>query len=531
MIKRKFNHMLALVSSMTLVAGSHAVYAQQGNDNDVDEVIITGFKASLEKAQALKRENTSIVEAVVAEDIGKLPDSSIAETLARLPGLAGERRNGRTSGLSVRGFKEDYVGTTMNGRELLGIGDNRGVEYDLYPSEIMSGAVIYKSPDASLSTTGIGGTVDLRTIRPLDVAPRTAISATYESNGLKSNNPDFDDTGHRYALSYSDKFADDTIGVALAAASTSSPSQIEQSNVWGYTQNTAVGGAYTPDGNDAFAISNVLERDAFTGVLQFQPNDQWEIVVDALHIDFEDEGIKRGFIESMPFASATTIDNGVVTAGTTGGYSPTMRTDPSRIEGKLDAYGLNAAFNVNDQLTFKLDVAHSETSKNDLRAESYAGLGRAATIPDNKLNTRTWTLDSNGLQFTNSANDFSDYDLIKLAGPQAWGGSLAPIPQFAPGVVNTKGAHGENLDYNQAQDGFINEAIFEEELDAIRLEAVQSFDNSFITAVNVGVQYSERTKSKDNTGSFATAPTFPADGPVPEKYRRGVANLNWAGLG
>jgi iron complex outermembrane recepter protein len=255
MIKRKFNHLLAVVSTMTLAAGSHAVYAQNAS-GEVEEVLVTGFKASLEKAQVLKRENTSIVEAVVAEDIGKLPDSSIAETLARLPGLAGERRNGRTSGLSVRGFKEDYVGTTMNGRELLGIGDNRGVEYDLYPSEIMSGAVVYKSPDASLSTTGIGGTVDLRTVRPLDSAPTTAISATYESNGLKSNNPDFDDTGHRYALSYSNKFADDTVGLAIAAASTSSPSQIEQSNVWGYTQNPDVGGAYTPDGNDVFAISN-----------------------------------------------------------------------------------------------------------------------------------------------------------------------------------------------------------------------------------------------------------------------------------
>jgi len=530
MIKRKFNHLLAVVSTMTLAAGSHAVYAQNVS-GEVEEVLVTGFKASLEKAQVLKRENTSIVEAVVAEDIGKLPDSSIAETLARLPGLAGERRNGRTSGLSVRGFKEDYVGTTMNGRELLGIGDNRGVEYDLYPSEIISGAVVYKSPDASLSTTGIGGTVDLRTIRPLDSAPGTAISATYESNDLKSNNPDFDDTGHRYALSYSDKFADDTIGVAVAAASTSSPSQIEQSNVWGYTQNPAAGGAYTPDGNDVFAISNVLERDALTGVLQFNPNEQWEIIVDALYIDFKDEGVKRGFIESMPFASAVTSEDGVVTAGTTGGYSPTMRTDPSSVEGKLDAYGLNAAFHVSDELTLKLDVSHSKTTKNDLRAESYAGIGRAGTIADSELNTRSWTLGDDGLTFSNNATDFSDYNLVKLAGPQAWGGSLAPISQFAPEIVNTKGAHGEDLDYNHAQDGFINEAVFEEELDAVRLEATQTLEDNFITAVNFGVQYSERSATKDNTGAFATAPSFPSDGPIPEEYRRGVADLNWAGMG
>ncbi|HEY8938887.1 MAG TPA: TonB-dependent receptor [Cellvibrio sp.] len=527
MIKQRFNPLVALVSTLTLAAGSQTVYAQQ---TDADEIIITGFKASLQKAQELKRENTSIVEAVVAEDIGKLPDSSIAETLARLPGLAGERRNGRTSGLSVRGFKEDYVGTTLNGRELLGIGDNRGVEYDLYPSEIMSGAVIYKSPDASLSTTGIGGTVDLRTIRPLEAAPQKAISATYESNGLKSDNPDFDDTGHRFALSYSDKFADDTIGIALAAATTSSPSQIEQTNVWGYSTNQSGTGAYTPDGNDAFAISNVLDRDAITGIFQFKPNDQVDVTVDALHIKFAEKGIRRGFIEVLPFASATTTSDGIVTSGTSGGWSPVLRTDPTDIEGKLDSFGINASFAATDELTFKIDAAHSKTSKNDLRAESYSGVGRAGTIADDKLTTREWTLRDKGLFFTKSSSDFSDYNLVKLAGPQTWGGGMAPISKFSAANVHTKGAHGEDLDYNNAQDGFINEAVFEEKLDTLRLEATQKFD-TFIAAVNVGLQYSKRSKEKENTGSFATAPTFPSDGPVPEKYRRGVADLNWTGLG
>ena len=99
---------------------------------------LSPFRQSLVDSIATKRDSSTIVEAISAEDIGKLPDSSIAESLARLPGLAGERVNGRTSDISVRGFKGDYSGVTMNGRELLGIGDNRNVEYDLYPSEIIS---------------------------------------------------------------------------------------------------------------------------------------------------------------------------------------------------------------------------------------------------------------------------------------------------------------------------------------------------------------------------------------------------------
>ena len=120
-----------------------ASYAQDADEEEVMEEIVSygKFRQSLVESIASKRNSATIVEAISAEDIGKLPDSSIAESLARLPGLAGERRNGRTSGLSVRGFREEYVGVSMNGRELLGMGDNRGVEFDLYPSEIISGVL------------------------------------------------------------------------------------------------------------------------------------------------------------------------------------------------------------------------------------------------------------------------------------------------------------------------------------------------------------------------------------------------------
>jgi iron complex outermembrane receptor protein len=172
----------------------------------VEEILVTGFRASLQNSISAKQTADTVVEAIYAEDIGKLPDSSIAESLARLPGLAGERRDGRTSGISVRGFNENYVATTMNGRELLGIGDNRGVEYDLYPSEIIAGAIVYKTPDASLMTQGLGGTVELKTLRPLDNDRIISVNGTYEQNGLKSANPDFDDNGHRLAFTKKSSF-------------------------------------------------------------------------------------------------------------------------------------------------------------------------------------------------------------------------------------------------------------------------------------------------------------------------------------
>lgn len=526
MKKLQFNHMLALLSTMTLVAGSQAVYAQQAAP-DTDEIVITGFKASLEKAQELKKDNSSIVEAVVAEDIGKLPDSSIAETLARLPGLAGERVNGRTSGLSLRGFKEDYVGTTLNGRELLGIGDNRGVEYDLYPSEILSGAVIYKTPDATLATTGIGGTVDLRTIRPLAAKPTIAVNATFEKNSLDKVNPDFDNQGHRYALSYSDKFADDTIGVALAAATTSSPTQEQRTGVWGYGHSADAGGAYAPSGVQSYAVSSILKRDAISGVLEFKPNDQLDVTVDALHIKFKQEGILRGFegATNIDTTKPFTVDNGVVTSASTQPFASVLREDPRNLEGKLDTFGINAAYEVNDNLTLKVDAAHSKSSKDELRAEAYAGVGRAGLASQGAATTRDYTLGSDGLIFSNNSTDFSDFNVVKLAGPQAWGGSLAPVAAFKATAAQP------NVGPAQSQDGFINEGIFDEKLDTFRVEGTEKLDNSFITAVTIGAQYSKRNKSKENTGAFATAPTWPNDGVVPTDYRRGVTDLSFAGLG
>ncbi|MGB5486896.1 MAG: TonB-dependent receptor plug domain-containing protein, partial [Lysobacterales bacterium] len=183
--RRKLSAAISLVLAASPVAYLHAqgIDGETTTDQDgemvMEEVIVTGtFRASLINQIETKRDNTSIIDAISAEDIGKLPDSSVAESLARLPCVSGERRNGRVSGISVRGFKEDYVGTTLNGRELLGMGDNRGVEYDLYPSEIVSGMIVYKTPDATQMVQGIGGIVDIRTNRPLDSNRYFAINGT-----------------------------------------------------------------------------------------------------------------------------------------------------------------------------------------------------------------------------------------------------------------------------------------------------------------------------------------------------------------
>src|SRR5688572_16921424 len=107
-------------------------------EEDEQAIVVTGFRASLQNAINKKKRSDQIVESVSAEDIGKLPDASIAESIARLPGLTAQRLSGRANVISIRGFGPDYSTTLLNGREQTSTGDNRAVEFDQYPAEIIN---------------------------------------------------------------------------------------------------------------------------------------------------------------------------------------------------------------------------------------------------------------------------------------------------------------------------------------------------------------------------------------------------------
>ncbi|MBL8514936.1 MAG: TonB-dependent receptor plug domain-containing protein, partial [Betaproteobacteria bacterium] len=194
----------------------------------VDQVVVTGIRRSIESSISTKRNSDSIVEAVSAEDIGKLPDSSIAESLARLPGLTGQRgADGRVNVISIRGLSPAFSGVLLNGREIVSSNDSRAVEYDQFPSELIGSATVYKTPNATLIGQGLSGTVDLMSRRPLDTRGReVAINVRGETNSLKTQVPGVaSPTGNRVSMSYLNQFANNTIGVALGFAHLESTTQ------------------------------------------------------------------------------------------------------------------------------------------------------------------------------------------------------------------------------------------------------------------------------------------------------------------
>src|SRR5690554_408199 len=146
-----------------------SVFVQAQDNQLLEEVIVTGVYASQQSAVNTKRDATSVVDAISAEDIGKLPDVTISDSLQRIPGIQVERTAGEGGPVQIRGLSN--VGTMLNGESFLSATtiDTAGADFGDLPSQLFSGADVYKSPRADLSSLGISGTIDLKTRRPFDL--------------------------------------------------------------------------------------------------------------------------------------------------------------------------------------------------------------------------------------------------------------------------------------------------------------------------------------------------------------------------
>lgn len=195
--------------SVSLLALALPAQGQTNNvDNDVDEVVATGIRQSLEEAADLKRNDSRIVDLIVAEDIGKLPDNNIAEALQRVTGVSINRDFGVGDSVSIRGLPQNRV--EINGRSTLGDGRN-GVSFQDVPAEILSGIEVIKSPTPEMVEGALGGTINLKTRRPLNLREQVlSLSAKAEYTDKTEN------IGPILNATYGDKFdagASGTLGV------------------------------------------------------------------------------------------------------------------------------------------------------------------------------------------------------------------------------------------------------------------------------------------------------------------------------
>ncbi|MDE2052331.1 MAG: TonB-dependent receptor plug domain-containing protein, partial [Gammaproteobacteria bacterium] len=143
---------------------------QVANENVLQEVVISGFVSSLQNSIAIQKNSDSIVEAISAQQIGRLPGTSIADALGRLPGLSTQMVNGRPQQLSIHGMSSDFITTLVNGNIQPSTANNNLVQLDQYPQSWFNTVEVYLTPSADLVNAGLAGTVDLQTLRPLSVS-------------------------------------------------------------------------------------------------------------------------------------------------------------------------------------------------------------------------------------------------------------------------------------------------------------------------------------------------------------------------
>jgi len=490
----------ASAAALTMaIAGPGLALAQtaptpaEGSDT-VEELVVTGIRAGIQNSINIKKNETSIVEAVSAEDIGKLPDVSIAESIARLPGLAAQRVNGRAQVISIRGLAPDFTTTLLNGRQQASSGDNRAVEFDQYPSELLSSVVIYKTPDAEVSGMGLSGTADLRTVRPLTFGKRAlVVNVRGEKTQGKSLNDDASNLGGRFSASYINQFMDGKLGVAIGYAHLDSPSQVKHYKAYGYeafppesTSPDGADGALMLNGQEVFATSRNNKRDALIGIFEYRPNDKIHSTLDLYYSTFKQDETTRGaqwfsnpFADGVTFTNVQTQDVGgskFAKSGTLNNGVPIIRNDFNNRMDQLFSAGLNTEYQLAERTKLVADLSYSSNKRKEQILETYAGYGVGVGGVTPATPNVGRTLDTIGFQVAD--NGFSQYDE---------GLNYADASKVSLGDRAPWGGWGH--------DGAIRYPHVMEEVSAIDLRLEQEFDG-FITGIDAGVNYTKREKTK-----------------------------------
>ncbi|MBQ4829333.1 TonB-dependent receptor [Alteromonas sp. MMG017] len=184
-----------IATSLSLILGTGLMFpvqAQEASENDNIEVIqVSGIRSSVQESMGIKRDSAGVVDAISAEDIGKFPDTNLAESLQRITGISISRNNGEGSQITARGFGPDFNMVTLNGRTMPGaalpnggsVGNSRAFNFSDLASESVRAVEVYKTGRASIATGGIGASVNIRTARPFD-ASETGIMASVGAKAL-----------------------------------------------------------------------------------------------------------------------------------------------------------------------------------------------------------------------------------------------------------------------------------------------------------------------------------------------------------
>ena len=427
-------HRLAVALMLALSAPGFALAQQAEGDADtskdeddtvttLDAIEVTGIRKTLALSMNVKRDAQGVVDGIIAEDIGKFPDTNLAESLQRISGVSIDRANGEGSRVTVRGVGPDFNLVLLNGRQMpassiadTGPSNSRAFDFGNLASEAISAVEVYKTSRAASSTGGIGATINIRTTRPLDAPGFRANLGLKGVNDTSADNLPSTMQGDAFTPEisgiFSNTFADGRIGVAFTGSWQQRDSGYSQAstpggwrtfrgdeNNWGTIPQPGQPGSgdirNRPGPNDIYSVPqnlnysvNGITRERTNGqlTLQFAPTDNLVATLDYTYSENKIQSQRNELSVWFNFGpSSSAWTNGPVAAPLFySEFIPSANSDlamggaqnATRNENK--SLGFNLEWTVNDSLTLALDHHDSQaTSGADSPFGSSGVLGTA----------------------------------------------------------------------------------------------------------------------------------------------------------
>jgi iron complex outermembrane recepter protein len=480
-LKKKLPAYIKLASSLSLVVGAMGaatqVYAQSDSADGIEEIIVTGQRASIQSAQDVKRNSNVVVDSIVAEDIGKLPDRSVTEALQRVPGVTvgrytnndAEHPAAEGSGVAVRGLSQ--VRGELNGRDVFSAASGRGLSFEDVPAELMYGIDTYKSPSADMIEGGLGGTVNLRTRMPFD-ADGQLVSVSAKAN----YGDQLKETNGEYSGLYSNRWETSAgeFGILVNASTSDLASRSDQVYTRAYLPRTI-------DGDDVWVSKGVdwrrndyhSTREGSYLALQWAPNDETELYFTAFQSKHD-----TVYDENAYFLEGANGDQALV---------PTAENDwVYSADGALQSGTVTVA----NPAQWGLDFGTSTRWANNVSKTTDYSAGIKWSPDDH------WKFAAD-LQYVKADATVDDYTLGLKVIPET--GYLDGIGTETPSIMLDSSYMADFSNYSLGQEMTHFERNNAEAKTA-RFDAEYDFEGDIIKSVKAGFRYSEKTADNVNTG-------------------------------
>jgi len=408
---------LALSVSMILsgVIALPAMAEEAVKEKEIEAIQVTGIRGSLNKSMNIKRSSAGVVDAISAEEMGKFPDTNIAESLQRITGVSISRTNGEGSQITVRGFGPDFNLITLNGRQMPGTGYTRSYNLENVSPNGIRTLTVTKTAKAELPSGGLGATVDIETVKPFD-NEGFQFAVTGKALADRSNETG-DDLTPELSFIVSDTFADDTFGVGFSYSYQERDWQEQNAAIGGWKADLDLGSAsgdnvvdnrtcvtdesiadedchhYSPQGFGNTIRDAQRERTNAQLTLQYAPTDNFVATLDYTYNETQTANnsfsFGQWFNAGAGLNSYELDENGtMIKFNESGGdYSLFSRKNTNLVEAK--SVGVNFEWQATESLSLSLDYHHS-TNSSDPGADAGSGSNPFLIFGLNNLVSKTY---------------------------------------------------------------------------------------------------------------------------------------------